>query len=602
MERRVSRGKSLRRLSMRSRKKPLSLDMVALPQPNFEFEDVLVSQLHVADVVNNCVMPDSASLLNCSTSPQFYNGQVTHKCYSDTTLNPIWHAFSVLDLKATGKVLLGRLMNMTSSLTDLLGEEYHTDVVLQKQFLQYAQVPFFEYKKYVMETATQLTIDADKLCATCWSLCRHRYLNNPLVDNLDSVVPNELAEALYWLFCIFNKLSEPNTYPPSMDYEEAELLLRKLCASLGIQWQQNHDDSYHGDQYNDNSNDEYEPLPPLQVTFQQLLSVISDMIGPEVARSHAFYRSMQWLCLTEYSEIMKTGWLYSRRPGADSWKKRWAILRGTKLTLYVTVLGQYVKEQIYLTGNMHVESLPSINSHKQRFRIVEKEGDYNITSEYELATADGYGAHAWISLIDVAIKIFDTGMSPKTSEVCERRYERFQRRESAKEVWTKKRDVLETYSRLVEAKKARSHIEQGLGERAKQREAQMSMLIRMDRIYESLESIQLKRRHANRQARENKLMQLYLHYHNNMSEASDASSDVTTSSDQQFLEEERELEQRLQELKVSPDASFCSTKPQVTIQRPSTSEYSFDLFSSSETTSTASDMSLLMLPEATSLR
>uniref|UniRef100_H2YRZ7 PH domain-containing protein n=1 Tax=Ciona savignyi TaxID=51511 RepID=H2YRZ7_CIOSA len=267
--------------------------------------------------------------------------------------------FSVLDLKASGKVLLGRLMNMSTSLTDLLGEDHHKDIAVQKHFLQYSQVPFFQYKKYVMDTTAHQTIDAEKLSATCWALCRHRYLNNPLVDNLDSVVPNELADALYWLFCIFTKISEPDTYPPSIDYEEAELLLRKLCASLGIQWQQSHDqDSINGDAGYENANDEYEPMPPLQVTFQQLLSVISDMIGTEVARSHAFYRSMQWLCLTEYSDIMKTGWLYSRKPGTDTWKKRWAILRGTKLSLYVTMLGQYMKEQIYLTGNMHVESLP----------------------------------------------------------------------------------------------------------------------------------------------------------------------------------------------------------------------------------------------------
>uniref|UniRef100_H2YS01 Uncharacterized protein n=1 Tax=Ciona savignyi TaxID=51511 RepID=H2YS01_CIOSA len=192
-------------------------------------------------------------------------------------------------------------------------------------------------------------------------------------------------------------------------------------------------------------------------------------------------------------------------------------------------------------------------------------------------------------------------MSPKTSEICERRFERYQRRESAKDVWRKKRDVLETYSRLVEAKKERSHIEESLGEGARQREAQMAMLYRMDRIYESLESIQSKRRDANRQARENKFMQIYLQYQNSGSELNDVTSDVTSSSIHQFLEEERDLEQRLQELKSSPSGSF-QVSPRVSIQRPSTSEHSIDFFSSSESASTASDMSLLTLPDSTVFR
>jgi len=44
-------------------------------------------------------------------------------------------------------------------------------------------------------------------------------------------------------------------------------------------------------------------------------------------------------------------------------------------------------------------------------------------------------------------------MSAKTSEICERRLERFRRRESEREVLRKKREVAEAFKRLQEAKK-----------------------------------------------------------------------------------------------------------------------------------------------------
>lgn len=43
-----------------------------------------------------------------------------------------------------------------------------------------------------------------------------------------------------------------------------------------------------------------------QVTFSQFLSVIADMVGGDVARSSAFVRAVQRLCLSEYMEVMKT--------------------------------------------------------------------------------------------------------------------------------------------------------------------------------------------------------------------------------------------------------------------------------------------------------
>ena len=47
------------------------------------------------------------------------------------------------------------------------------------------------------------------------------------------------------------------------------------------------------------------------------------------------------------------GWLTVHEEGKD--KKRWAVLRGNKLTLYDTVLCQVVKDEILLVSHLLVE-------------------------------------------------------------------------------------------------------------------------------------------------------------------------------------------------------------------------------------------------------
>lgn len=70
------------------------------------------------------------------------------------------------------------------------------------------------------DTTSGISIDAEELAAHCWAISRDRFLNNPLINTLDSVVPSGLADAIYWLFCVFCAITEPDTYPPSVDYEE----------------------------------------------------------------------------------------------------------------------------------------------------------------------------------------------------------------------------------------------------------------------------------------------------------------------------------------------------------------------------------------------
>jgi len=55
------------------------------------------------------------------------------------------------------------------------------------------------------------------------------------------------------------------------------------------------------------------------------------------------------------------------------------------------------------------KSLPGGGSHKNRFRLVEKEGDFNILSEHEFSTSSKKSTLSWLTLINLASKVCETG-------------------------------------------------------------------------------------------------------------------------------------------------------------------------------------------------
>ena len=76
----------------------------------------LVSQIQVTDVLQNCVLGENPSSWSISdefggsTTQKRKQSLVYHRCYNDTTFIPLWHAFSIMDIRSVGQALLGRLM------------------------------------------------------------------------------------------------------------------------------------------------------------------------------------------------------------------------------------------------------------------------------------------------------------------------------------------------------------------------------------------------------------------------------------------------------------------------------------------------------------
>ena len=85
-----------------------------IPISKISIFSIAVSQLCVSDVINNCVVTGGStwslddvtlsSTLRHNSAPPLY-----HRCYSDTSLNPIWVAYHSLDVKSCGKVPQSKL-------------------------------------------------------------------------------------------------------------------------------------------------------------------------------------------------------------------------------------------------------------------------------------------------------------------------------------------------------------------------------------------------------------------------------------------------------------------------------------------------------------
>ncbi|XP_077971143.1 uncharacterized protein LOC120345910 isoform X1 [Styela clava] len=535
MQRRTK--KVARALSLKARRKTSLSDVIPLPKPQFEFEDTLVTQLRASDVLANCYEEyDGDITITINRDSPKKQTILHHPCYHDNNLFPVWQAFSNLDRKSTGAVLLGRIMSLSSMVGPVLNGRYLTEKTVHEQFINTTHVSFVQFKvfieKCVARNPLSFAIEWEKLRSACWRQCQSWHLNPPPCEVPNDEIPPELHHSFYWLWCVFNQIAEPDTYPPSADNEEIELILRKLCSSIGILWEDSDDNvssvsssslssnPHEHNGVNNNGLKAYdgssmrastirrnsyvriveEELPndpddcivateTLLVTFHQFLSIVAETMGSETILSPAFGRAVKQVYLTEVEEVIRTGWISMKKPGTDVWKRRWGVLKKHNIEFYSDPICDLLKYQITLNNKMHVESLPDASSHKHRFRLVEREGDFNIAWEAEMSCSDSQHSHSWMLCMNLTIKIQQTGLTAKRIEIAERRLERHRRRESELNAIEKKREVKRTRKRLQEVRERWNLMQTKLNERALARDKAMETMQKMDEIYDRLQAL-----------------------------------------------------------------------------------------------------------------
>jgi len=475
-----------------------------LPCPNIELEDGLVSQLSVNDVISNCIATNGAvSNLGNNESVNNVNplrpvaSQMYHRCYSNSALNPIWMVYNSIDKKHEGKVNMLALQPLIQKLSSFTLPDRQFSLNFNKKS---GKINFSEFRSYVTDNLDMCRIDEGRVAMTCWNLCKHNYLHPPYIDEHLPVVTDTKICTLFWLFCVFCRLSEPGIYPPVIDYEEAELLMRKMMCCLGVSWS-------NSDHTNDDSQsaltDDYDTTKLLLVTFQQLLSIIPDMAGNEIVQSDNFYNAIKWICLTEFKDVLKSGWMQVKK-SKQEWRRRWVVLGGNYLTYYSSKQNLVMKNKILLTKSMNVESLPPTHDRKYQLRVVVKDDDLTISREEQFLVTNERDMREWLHLINMCIKLHCTGMTAKYAEIAERRYERHRRRQSLKSVSEKRKEVNNVRNCLQRIRQERIELNTTVGENKKKMHQQLDILNKMNKVYDEIH--QIHKNDFNLQIAKNKLL------------------------------------------------------------------------------------------------
>jgi len=460
-----------------------------LPRPNIVLEDILVSQLSINDVINNCIVTNGG-VLNLNGSNGSINklnplkpvlNQVYHRCYSNSAFNPIWLAFNSIDTKRDGRVSWSSLQPLILQISPFSLPDRN---FLMKFNNRSEKISFNIFRSLVTDNIDKQRIDERLIAKACWSFCKHKYLQSPYVDVNQPVVPDRKNCSLFWVFCVFCRLCEPGIYPPVIDYEEAELLMRKMMCCLGVGW-------CNSDHTNDDTQsaltDDYESTKLLLVTFQQLLSIIPDMVGNNIIQSDSFYLATKWICLTEFCDVLKCDWMQARKiASVDHFKKRWVVLHRNSLICYSSKQDFRVKKEILFNSNMNIESLPPTHDKKFQFRIVEKDGDFSIKREEQFIVTSEKEVKDWVHLINMSIKLISTGMTAKYAEIAERRYERHRRRQSLKNVSVKRKDVRSVKDRLEKIRQERIELQATVDENRRKHRKKLEVLNEMNGVYEKL--------------------------------------------------------------------------------------------------------------------
>jgi len=463
-----------------------------LPRPNIALEDILVSQLSVNDVINNCVVTNGG-VLNLNGSSGSVNklnpnkhvlNQVYHRCYSNSALNPIWLAFNSIDTKYNGKVSWSSLQPLILQLSPLSLPDRN---FLMKFNNRSEKISFNVFRSFVTDNIDKQRIDERTIAKACWSFCKQKYLQPPYVDANQPVVPDRKNCSLFWVFCAFCRLCEPGIYPPVIDYEEAELLMRKMMCCLGVAWCNT---DHTSDDTQSALTDDYESTKLLLVTFQQLLSIIPEMAGNDIIQSDSFYLATKRICLTEFCDVLKSDWMQVRKVSSiDHFKKRWCVLEGTSLICYSSRQDFCLKKEISFNSNMNIESLPPTHDKKHQFRIVEREGDLSIKREEQFIVSSEREVKEWVHLINMSIKLISTGMTAKYAEIAERRYERHRRRQSLRSVSEKRKDVRSVKDRLEKIRQERMELQATVDENKRKNQKQLEILDEMNDVYEKLQQV-----------------------------------------------------------------------------------------------------------------
>ncbi|XP_072278984.1 differentially expressed in FDCP 6 homolog isoform X2 [Pyxicephalus adspersus] len=317
-------------------------------------------------------------------------------------LKSVWYAFTSLDTEKSGKVSKSQLKVLSHNLYTVLCIP-HDPVALEDHFRDDDDGPvssqgYMPYlNQYILDKVVEGTFVKESFHELCWTLTAKKNYHPAvkLISNRDA----------FCLWCLFNYLSE-DTYPLIMvQYllqklltaarsEIGEIELGEILSSLGqgiSVWQ-------------------FLDL----VTLPKILQGIS---------TETLSMAIQDLYEEIIQDVLKQGYLLKKANLRRTWTERWFVLKQNVFSYYVSEECKEKKGTIAIDRDCGVEILSDRDGRRCMFCIK------TSTKTHEMSASDTKHRQEWVTAIQTAIRLQQSGSISLNRELQSRRREQREQRE-----------------------------------------------------------------------------------------------------------------------------------------------------------------------------
>ncbi|KAE8623275.1 hypothetical protein XENTR_v10005553 [Xenopus tropicalis] len=373
-------------------------------------------------------------------------------------LKSVWYAFTSLDTEKSGKVSKSQLKVLSHNLYTVLCIP-HDPVALEDHFRDDDDGPvssqgYMPYlNQYILDKVVEGTFVKESFHELCWTLTakkNYRPVQTSL-SNRDS----------FRLWCLFNYLSE-DSYPVIMVADELISTARMEVTEVEL-------------------GDVLSSLSPV-VSVWEFLQL---MTSPKVLKgmsTETLSIAIQDLYEEVIQDVLKQGYLLKKANLRRTWTERWFILKPTSLCYYLSEECKERKGIITIDKDCGVEILPDRDGRRCMFCVK------TTAKTYEMSASDTKHRQEWVTAIQTAIRLQQSGSISLHRELQKRRREQREQRE--------------------QRRAARELEMQRLAELQNERERQQQELEQLREAQKRAEEIMLQEQHRHREQQEEMKRQL----------------------------------------------------------------------------------------------
>ncbi|XP_075706746.1 differentially expressed in FDCP 6 homolog [Rhinoderma darwinii] len=320
-------------------------------------------------------------------------------------LKSVWYAFTSLDTEKSGKVSKSQLKVLSHNLYTVLSIP-HDPVALEDHFRDDDDGPvssqgYMPYlNQYILDKVVEGTFVKERFHELCWTLTAKKNYRPVGVT-----VPNEDA---FHLWCLFNYLSE-DTYPLIMVPDEVHYLLQKLLTTAKTE-------------IGEMELGEMVSSLDQGVSVWQFLDLVA---SPKILRSismETLSMAIQDVYKEIIQDVLKQGYLLKKNNLRRTWTERWFVLKPGIVSYYVGEDCKEMKGSIAIDKDCGVEVLPDRDGRRCMFCVK------TATKTHEMSASDTKHRQEWVTAIQTAIRLQQSGSVALHRELQSRRREQREQR------------------------------------------------------------------------------------------------------------------------------------------------------------------------------